>query len=338
MAAAEKGSRRGSLLRLGISLGIAGVFLALVLRDLDWEELVRLLSSSRVELLAPVLVLLVLHYALKGLRWRALLAEELAVSRLLAIRLVFVGFLMNNFLPARAGELGRPYLLTANHPEARFSFALATMLGVKLFDLLFVVLCLLASALVLELPPFAHRGILFLSVAALVALATGVVAARWVERDRRREGRGLLLGLLERALGPRAPKAHDAALHFAAGLATMSRPRAFLAASGYTAASFVLLAVALLLCLEMVHVEGGLEHTVFVMGMIGIGFTIPAPPTGAGNYHWFASQALLLAGVAGQEEAFAFALVAHLTQVIANSAGGLVSLVGLRWKREARSL
>jgi len=321
------------LLRMVVSLLVAGVFLALVVRGLDWGGVVEVLRTSRMELLAPVLVLLVLHYALKGLRWRALLAEELEVPRLLAVRLVFVGFLMNNFLPARAGELGRPYLLAANHPGARFSFALATMLGVKLFDLLFVVLCLLASALVLELPPFAHAGILVLSVLSLGALVTGVVAARWIEADRRRDGRGALYGVMERALGGRAPKVYDIALHFAAGLATMSRPRAFLAASGYTAASFALLAVALLLCMEMVHVPGGVEHTVFVMGMIGIGFTIPAPPTGAGNYHWFASQALLLTGVAEPEAAFGFALIAHITQVIANSAGGLLSLIGLRWNK-----
>jgi uncharacterized membrane protein YbhN (UPF0104 family) len=325
--------KRTQLLRLGISMLIALGFLGLVVRGLDWAGVAEVLRHSQLWLLAPVLLLLLVHYALKGLRWRALLAEELEVSRSLAVRLVFVGFLMNNFLPARAGELGRPYLLAVNHPEARFSFALATMLAVKLFDLLFVVLCLLVSALVLELPPFAHKGILASSVAILGALATGVVAARWIEADRRRDGRGRLHLLLERVLGDRADTAYETALHFAAGLATMSRPRAFLAASGYTAASFGLLAVALLLCMRMVHVDGGLEHTVFVMGMLGIGFTIPAPPTGAGHYHWFASQALLLTGVASQEAAFGFAIIAHLTQVIANSLGGLVSLVGLDWKR-----
>ncbi len=324
---------RKRLARTGVSLLIAGVFLALVVRGLDWREVGEVLRASRTELLVPVLVLLVAHYALKGLRWRALLAEEIEVPRLLAVRLVFVGFLMNNFLPARAGELGRPYLLTANVPGARFSFALATMLGVKLFDLLAVVLCLLASALVLELPPFAHTGILVLSIASLVALATGVVAARWVEADRRREGRGQLELLLERFAGQRAEKLYEISLHFAAGLATMSRPRAFLAAMAYTAGSFALLAVALLLCMEIVHVPGGLEHTVFVMGMLGIGFMIPAPPTGAGNYHWFATQALLLTGLADPEAAFGFALIAHITQVVANSSGGVLSLIGLDWRK-----
>jgi uncharacterized protein (TIRG00374 family) len=324
---------RKRLARTGVSLLIAGVFLALVVRGLDWREVGEVLRASRTELLVPVLVLLVAHYALKGLRWRALLAEEIEVPRLLAVRLVFVGFLMNNFLPARAGELGRPYLLTANVPGARFSFALATMLGVKLFDLLAVVLCLLASALVLELPPFAHTGILVLSLASLVALATGVLAARWVEADRRREGKGQLERLLERFAGERAEKLYEIALHFAAGLATMSRPRAFLAAMAYTAGSFALLAVALLLCMEIVHVQGGLEHTVFVMGMLGIGFMIPAPPTGAGNYHWFATQALLLTGLADPEAAFGFALIAHITQVVANSSGGVLSLIGLDWRK-----
>lgn len=325
--------KRSRLLKMLVSLGIAAVFLGLIVRQLDWDELWTILKDSRVELVAPILLLLLVHYALKGLRWRALLAEEVEVPHLLAVRLVFVGFLMNNFLPARAGELGRPYLLTANQPGVRFSFALATMLGVKLFDLLFVVICLLISALALELPPFAHTGIMILSGLCLVALVTGVVAARIVEKDRQSEGKSWILALLERIFGARAPKVYDIALHFAAGLATMSRPRAFVVASAYTAVSFALLAVALVLCMNVVQIDGSVMDAVFVMGMIGIGFMIPAPPTAAGNYHWFASQALLLAGVVDADAAFAFALVAHITQVIANSAGGLVSLIGLDWKK-----
>ena len=196
-----------------------------------------------------------------------------------------------------------------------------------------MVICLLISALVLDLPSFAHTGIIILSGACLVVLVTGVMAARWVEKDRKAGGRGRLYSLLERALGDRAPKAHDVAQHFAAGLATMSRPRAFLLASAYTAVSFALLAVALVLCMRVVQIPGTLTDAVFVMGMIGIGFMIPAPPTAAGNYHWFASQALILAAVAEPDAAFAFALVAHITQVVANSAGGVVSLVGLDWKK-----
>ncbi len=319
------------LARSLISLLIAAIFLALIVRQLDWQGVVDVLRSSRSDLVAPVLALLLVHYALKGLRWRALLATETAVPALLAIRLTFVGFLMNNFLPARMGELGRPWLLTTNHPGVRFPFALATMLGVKLFDLMAVIICLLISSLLVPMPPFARGGILALSVACGLALATGLVAARWVRGEQPGEGR--LFGLLQRVLGDRAESIHTSLLHFAAGLATMTHPRAFLVASAYTLVSFALLAAALLLCMEIVGVSAGLSHCVFVMGMIGIGFTIPAPPTAAGNYHFFASQALLLAGVAGPDAAFAFALVAHITQVLANSAGGLISLVGLDWRK-----
>ena len=85
--------------------------------------------------------------------------------------------------------------------------------------------------------------------------------------------------------------------------------------------------------------EGSLLTCVFATGLIGVSFMIPAPPTAAGNVHFFATASLLLLGVAGLEQAFAFAVVTHLNQVVSVSAAGIVSLVGLDWRqlKELRS-
>jgi glycosyltransferase 2 family protein len=309
---AEASGRRWLTAAIGVAVG--GMLLFAITRSLDWGEVGRTLGSSRPALLLPIGLLLAIHYALKGLRWHALLARKVDVGRPLAIRLTMVGFLMNNVVPFRLGELGRPYLLSANHPRAPLPFAVATVFGDKLFDLAAVILCLLVASLALELPPEAAGGILLLSAVCVTAGGAAVVAARW------RPGRlfdGPLGGILS---------------SFADGLATVSSPRVAALALGYTVVSFALLAGAMLLTLAMLGLPADPLACVFVLGMIGIGFMIPAAPTNAGNYHYFAAQALVLSGLAGEEPAFAFALVAHGAQVAVVTLLGLLSLIGLDWR------
>ena len=289
----------------------------------DLDAVLGVLAGADVRLLVPAGALLAVHYACKGLRWRSLLGPE--VPRLLAIRLTLVGFLLNNVVPARAGELGRPYLLAKNHPSASFSYALATLFGDKLMDLLFTLVCLLVAAAALPLPEFARAGAVALGGVGIVALGGAALAGRWLERG------GQLPGVLAERATPILPALHQ----FAAGLATVSSPHRALPAVGWTAMVFLLAGGELTLCMWAVGVEGTLFHAIFVLGMLGIGFAIPSPPTHAGTYHFFAAQALQLSGVATPEQALAFAVLAHAFQVGTVSVFGLLSTIGLDWRGRA---
>ncbi len=311
-------SRGRRWLQAGFGLAVGGVLLFLISRKLDWGEVGETLAASRPALLVPIALLVAAHYVLKGLRWHALLSARVSVPPLLAMRLTMVGFLLNNVIPLRIGELGRPYLLSANRPGVPLPFAVATLLGDKLFDLGAVVLCLAAASLALPLPPYAGEGIAVLTLICAAIGAGAVLAARW-------RPAWLARGPLGGALSG-----------FADGLATASSPRAAALALAYTLASFALLALSMLLTLQMLGLQPDPWACIFVLGMIGIGFMIPAAPTNAGNYHYFATQALVLSGLTTEEPAFAFAVVAHGTQVAVVTVLGLASLVGLDWSPGAR--
>lgn len=310
---ADRRASRWAGAAVGIAVGV--LLLVLVVRGLDWGAVGRALANSRPALLVPIAATLATHYALKGLRWSVLLSSRVRVSPLLAMRLTMVGFLMNNVVPFRIGELGRPYLLSANAAGVKLPFAVATVLGDKLFDLVAVILCLLVASLAVPMPPYAARGILLLTTLCVGVGAAGAIAAR---RRQRREGAG---------------SARSALASFADGLATVSSVRVAVVGMLLTAASFALLALSMFLTLRMLGLDGDWMTCVFVLGMIGIGFMIPSAPTNAGNYHYFASQALVMSGVAGADPAFAFALVAHFAQVAVITVAGLVSLIGVDWRR-----
>lgn len=314
---------------LGLGVGAALVFL--VVNNLDWDEVRTAFSESQPIYLVPISVLLVFHYFFKALRWRVLLKDHVDVSPIFSYRLTMIGFLMNNVFPARMGELGRPYLLSANRPGVRFSFALATVVGDKLFDLLLVIVCLLVPAAFLEIPDFVRTGVLALSIAALTIAGGGVVASIWHQKDKDRPLEQRRLYRLASRFGRLGLKGYDVAQGFIEGLSTVSSLKRASVAFVYSAISFGLLAVVVYLTVRMVNLDAGLLNCLFVIGMIGIGFMIPAPPTNAGTFHYFGAQALVLASIAPMEQALVFAIIAHISQVAVVTVVGSISLIGLDW-------
>jgi len=320
-----------------IGLAAGALFLWLAAWSVDWHGVGRALAAARIEMLAPIALLLTAHYFFKALRWRVLLADSAAISPAFAMRLTMIGFFMNNIFPARIGEVARPYLLSVNTPGASFPFALATVVGDKLFDLLLNILTLLALSFLLSVPTHVRIGLLVL-VAAGFGLIGASLTAALIER---RGAAGLEKGLAARILalfGRHREGARNALLGFARGLATVSSARRAAAALAYSLLAFGCLGFAVCLMLSMMNLDPSLLTAVAVIGLGGIGFILPAPPTNAGTFHFFASAALSVTMAVGADEAFSFALASHASQVVVVTALGAVSLIGLDWRRISRPL
>jgi len=317
---------------LGFAIG--GLFLSLIAWQVEWKGVGEVLAGSDPVWLIPIALTLAVHYVLKGMRWRELLKGDSDCTPGLAIRLTLVGFLLNNIFPARIGELGRPYLLSTNDKRVGFTFALATVLGDKMFDLLLVIGSLLIASTRLSLPDWAVRGIWVLTAACAGLFVAGFVGGHWhrvAHSDGSRKA-GFVFGLLDR-LASGGSFLGRAMLGFAGGFGTISSPSRFALALLWGVASFVFLLAAVYMTMEMVGVEGDLILCLWTMGVTGVGFMIPSAPTNAGNFHYFASSALILVGAAEPEVAFSFALISHISQVVVVSLMGAASLHGLDWRR-----
>jgi len=321
--------------RMLIGLVAGTVFLLVVAWRLEWDRVGDSLAAAKLEFLAPIALLLTAHYFFKALRWQVLLSKAVDISPVLAMRLTMIGFLMNNVLPARIGEVGRPYLLSVNRPQVSFPFALATVVGDKLFDLLLNILTLLVLSFLLPLSDYARIGILVAAGAGIGVLGLSFCAAVF-ERHERESGGSRIVRRLLSFFGSRQNAAHDALLGFAQGLATISSARRAAIALGFSLAALTCLGGAIWLTLAMLNLSPSPLTVAAVIGLTGIGFILPAPPTNAGNYHFFASAALTVSMTVGADEAFSFALASHVCQVGVVTALGAVSLIGLDWRRISR--
>ena len=86
----------------------------------------------------PAIVIILLSYVFRAYRWQALLEPSLKVNVGGLYSPMMVGF-MGNFLPARAAEILRPYLLSKKY-DITFTAAFASIVMERLFDMIILLL------------------------------------------------------------------------------------------------------------------------------------------------------------------------------------------------------
>src|SRR5436853_4416689 len=129
--------------RTAIVLIVAAALLALFLYKVDLRGVLSQILHADVEWLLLALVTMFVNLAIRAWRWQYLL-EPLGTAPFgSAFRATAVGFAASSILPARAGEVIRPYFL-ARQERMSATGAFATIILERVLDML-TVLVLLAS-------------------------------------------------------------------------------------------------------------------------------------------------------------------------------------------------
>jgi len=132
-----------------LSLAIAAVLLYYSLRGVDWSGVWEALKSA--DLLGVGAALSIMSFALllRALRWRVLLSVERGIPRTDVFWATAAGYLGNNFLPARAGELVRTVMISRRTGLSK-TFVLTTALSERVVDAL--ALITIGAVVLLMLP------------------------------------------------------------------------------------------------------------------------------------------------------------------------------------------
>src|SRR5262245_59458965 len=116
-----------------LTLGLLGIFLRSVDVSTVWAET----QHARPMPLLVALAATLLTYIIRALRWQYLLAPIGSTHFSNAFRTTVIGFAASFLLPARAGEVIRPYLL-ARRENLNATAAFATIILERLLDLITV--------------------------------------------------------------------------------------------------------------------------------------------------------------------------------------------------------
>jgi uncharacterized protein (TIRG00374 family) len=132
-----------SHVRTVVVLAVAAVLLGLFLRNVDLWHALGEIGRARPSWLALSLATMFVNLTIRARRWQYLLEPLGPTSFASAFQATAVGFAASTVLPARAGELIRPYFL-ARRDHISATGAFATIILERLLDVV-TVLALLAS-------------------------------------------------------------------------------------------------------------------------------------------------------------------------------------------------
>ncbi len=142
-----------------IAFGLLGLVIAVALllwalRGVHLDEIGHHIRSARIGPLVASVVIATLTFPIRMVRWRLLLRKDdgSPIPPSPMWHAVAIGFMANNILPFRAGELVRLIAVT-RLADIRFSAALSSVAVERIFDGLTVVALLSLALLVSELPP-----------------------------------------------------------------------------------------------------------------------------------------------------------------------------------------
>jgi uncharacterized protein (TIRG00374 family) len=314
--------QRNALLRGGIGAAISVVAIWLVLRSVDVGQTIEILRAADLGWIGLVGGFVVIDLLMRALRWQRLVAPIGHVGFLPMLGYLLIGYLANNVLPARLGELVRSHYLGDREGLSRTT-TLGTVVVERVVD--FVVVVAIASAAILVL---SVRGIVANAVIAGVALAAllaagiavGVAAHRLPGADR------------IAAIAERWPRVTELAGKLRGGLAVAGKPRTL----GEALVLSLLAWGATVLAFAAAGQAVGIELTIGQASLLAAGVAlvtaIPAGPANLGTFELAAVEIAKAVGVP-QHEAFAIALLVHAAILAITSVGGLVALARLGWRR-----
>ena len=313
-------------LTAGIGICVTIVLAFLAVWNIDLRSFVEAFAQANYALVALAAVAWVTGYAIRSFRWRTILGPDVDVSLGRVAKVLFIGFLANNILPARIGEFVRAFVLSKVAATSK-SFGLATILIERMFDGL-ALLCLLVLATRIFRPPnlaveiaaiTTFAGVVFLALLFLVVFALA-----------RRE---LLLRLAELILSRMPDRVArfgtEKSASFLAGLEVMRRPERAALISVCSLAIWCIEALAYSIVLmafdvRLVGVQWVAAPLLMVV-VINLGIMLPSAPGHLGSFHFFGKLALVSAFGIEDVNALAIVVVAHAVQYVLVTGAGLVS-------------
>ncbi len=270
-----------------------GIALAKVLAEIGRADLRLLLLST---------VVATCIFPLRAMRWRPILqpiAPDLPFATLW--RPTAIGMMINNVVPARAGELARAFLLSRAAPTVPFPAAFASLAVDRLFDAVVVFLLMFGAMLDPAFPPGAQvfgrsmssialGGLLFIGIV-LAAMYVAVLFPAAMLRA---------YELLARRLAPRLEdRGRTALVSLTTGLSVLRTPGRFAVVLGWTLAHWLTNALAFWIAFKAVHISAPFSAALFLQGIIAIGVAAPQAPGFFGVFELFGREGLALYGVPG---------------------------------------
>ncbi|HEU4760227.1 MAG TPA: lysylphosphatidylglycerol synthase transmembrane domain-containing protein [Dehalococcoidia bacterium] len=305
--------------RLWLGFGGTALFLGLFFWRTNLSELGDALAKANYWWVVPAVAVWFVAAAVRSLRWHYLLRHLTSLPTATLYPIVVIGYMANNLLPLRTGELVRAYVLGERHGVSKMS-ALGTIVVERVFDGVVLVSFLLVAGAILGLSSELEVLAIAMSAAFAVLLALFFYvatsperAARWTER---------LVALLPHALRDRAQALVDS---FRDGLHSLQSPSLIALVLATSAVAWLLEALMYYLVGLSFDIGEGFAAYLMVAAAANLAITLPSSSGGIGPFELLTKETLTFLGV-GSAVASAYAVALHGLVLLPVIVAGLVFL------------
>lgn len=305
---------------------LAGVFLYLALRGVDLRQLGQALADARPGLIAATGLISTLTLVCRAARWRVLINSEARVPYDTVFWATAAGYFGNNFLPARAGELVRTFLVTSSSGLGT-AYVLATAIAERVVDA--IVLILIASVVLVWFP--AQSGWL-MAAARPFAIAAGIGALVLIVVP-------LTGGISQRVIAaaplPRRARlwARDELNNAIRGLRAFHSVRRFTEFAALTAIIWTGDAIAATVAAAALGIHLSVSLSFLLLSAMGLASAVPSTPGFVGVYQFVAVMVLSPFGFS-RAQAIALVIVLQIVSYGVTAAWGSAGIA--RYRRETR--
>ncbi len=299
---------------IGIAISVAA--LVLVVRSVDIGATWQAIRGANPEWLLLLLLFVLGDVALRAVRWRVLLGPIADVSLRTTAASLLVGYLANNVLPARLGEVVRSHHLGERTRLSR-SMILGTIVVERVVDTAVVVVIAAIAILVLSVRGVVASAVMVgvaLTGLLVVAIAIGMVAHRLPGANR-----------LTAWIG-KWPQVHGALVRLRAGLSIVRDLPTMVAAVLLSIGSWSLTVLAFAAAAQAVGIEPTIGQAALLAAGTNLATAVPAAPGYVGTFELAAVTIATSVGI-GREPALAFAVLVHATTLLLTSIGGAAVFV-----------
>lgn len=301
-----------------VVIPLAAVLLYLALRGVDWKRVVSIVARCRLEYLALACCVGAIAYIVRALRWRVLLnaREKLPASTVLWAS--SVGYLGNNYLPARAGELLRTAMISSRSHLSK-TYVFTTAIAERVIELVILVLMASLMSLTLASRPAWLSRLTFLVAFGAIGGTAFLLALPAIDRAR--------TGLVARL--PVTARMKDR-IHWFSGnitlaLVSLRDPSRLMIVCVITALIWSLDATAAVILAHALNLRLLFAVALLLSTGLALGNALPSTPGAIGIFQFAAVTVLTPFGFR-RSDAIAYILVAQASAYVVITTLGLVGL------------
>ena len=295
---------------LGILISIISIVLVyLSVRGINLQDVSIALKKIQFIYVLFFILLVIIMQWLRSYRWGVILQPMEKIDQISLFSVTSVGFLAIASIPARIGELARPYLISKKS-SIKMSSAMGTILVERVLDGFSVLTIAVVVLFFIELPSWLIISTIFVFSLTVVMLFF-ILGLVW----HREKALNIVNKIISKFHGKFAHKIDELIHHFIDGFQVITDIKILLYLFFLSALVWLVDVLAIYMLLVAFGFNLPAIASFVVMIFLIVGIAIPTAPGYLGTWHLACVRGVMLFGLA-EAEALSFAVVYHFLSMV----------------------